>query len=420
MHHKPSRIAFISTRIAGTDGVSLEIGKWAAVLEGFGHRLSYFAGASDRPSEVSYVVEEAHFAHPQIRALTQALFGVERRRPEDSAAVDHLRLKLKEHLYRFLDRFHPDLLIAENILSLPMNIPLGLALTEVIAETGLPVIAHHHDFWWERQRYAVGVAQDYLRAAFPPTLPGVRHVVINSVAARQLALRAGVGSMLIPNVMDFETPPPPPDGYADDLRAALGLDEGDYLILQPTRVVPRKRIERAIELVRRLDLPAVLVVSHSAGDEGMAYQHYLESYARFLDVQLIFADTLIAPRRGSRHGHKVYSLADAYQVADLVTYPSAIEGFGNAFLEAVYYRKPIVVNLYEIFQTDIHRKGFLVFGFHNYITEATVKEVRDLLLHPERYRMMWERNYELGRHFYSHTVLERRLVALLDEMLAPL
>lgn len=420
MNHKPGRIAFISTRIAGTDGVSLEIAKWAQVLEGLGHYITYFAGACDRPADRCYVAEEAHFDHPQVRAITRELFGGDRRRAETSAAVDALRRQLKAHLYRFLERMQPDLLIAENALSLPMNVPLGLALTEVIAETGLPTIGHHHDFAWERQRYAVNAAQDYLRAAFPPTLPSVRHVVINSVAAQQLALRAGVGSMLIPNVMDFDAPPPPPDGYAADLRAALGLPEGAYFILQPTRVVPRKRIERAIELVRRLELPAVLVVSHSAGDEGMAYQRYLESYARFLDVPLRFADAVIAPQRGrTADGRKIYSLADAYQAADLVTYPSAVEGFGNAFLEAIYYRKPIVVNLYEIFQTDIHRKGFQVVGFHNIITEETVAEVRDILLHPDRYRERWARNYELGRHFYSHRVLERRLIALLDEMLAP-
>ena len=35
--------------------------------------------------------------------------------------------------------------------------------------------------------------------------------------------------------------------------------------------------------------------------------------------------------------------------ADLVTYPSTFEGFGNAFLEAIYYCRPIVVNTYSIY-----------------------------------------------------------------------
>jgi hypothetical protein len=36
-----------------------------------------------------------------------------------------------------------------------LNIPLGLALTELIAETDIPVIGHHHDFFWERKRFLV-------------------------------------------------------------------------------------------------------------------------------------------------------------------------------------------------------------------------------------------------------------------------
>ncbi len=65
--------------------------------------------------------------------------------------------------------------------------------------------------------------------------------------------------------MKYEEPPPPPDGYADDLRATLGLLPGDLLIRQPTRIVPRKRIERALGLALRLGLPYALVISHDTG-----------------------------------------------------------------------------------------------------------------------------------------------------------
>ena len=108
----------------------------------------------------------------------------------------------------------------------------------------------------------------------------MHHVVINSAGERQLALRHGVSSVLIPNVMDFEASLPAPDGYADDLRETLGIDSNSYLILQPTRIVPRKRIEQAIELVRRLDLPAVLLISHAGGDEGTEYEAYLRAAFR--------------------------------------------------------------------------------------------------------------------------------------------
>jgi glycosyltransferase involved in cell wall biosynthesis len=354
-HH---RIGFVAPRLAGTDGVSLETRKWSAVLTQMGHECFYFAGESDWPADRSYVSPEAHLDHPLIRCLNVDLFDDYTRSSETSQLVQKLKEHLKEHLRQFLRAFQPDLLIAENALSLPMNVPLGLALTELIAETGLPTIGHHHDFVWERDRFAISSAGDYVEAAFPPTLPTIHHVVINSFAARELALRTGASSTLIPNVLDFESPPPTPDEYAAGFRAALGIDADAHLLLQPTRIVPRKRIQFAIELARRLETKCVLVISHASGDEGPAYADYLRNYAALLDVRVLFASDIVDHDRGQTpDGRKVYALSDVYQQADLVTYPSQVEGFGNVFLEAVYYRRPIVVSTYEIFKIDIEPRA---------------------------------------------------------------
>ena len=39
--------------------------------------------------------------------------------------------------------------------------------------------------------------------AFPPNLPSIQHVVINSIAQNDLASRCGIASTVVPNVMDF-------------------------------------------------------------------------------------------------------------------------------------------------------------------------------------------------------------------------
>src|SRR5687767_1623204 len=69
------RIGFVSTRFSGTDGVSLETEKWAYVLQSMGHQCFYFAGESDRPYEITYVVPEAFFRHPTIDALNTIAYA---------------------------------------------------------------------------------------------------------------------------------------------------------------------------------------------------------------------------------------------------------------------------------------------------------------------------------------------------------
>lgn len=412
------RIGFVATRLAGTDGVSLETAKWAKVLTGLGHECFAFAGATDWPLERAFVVGEAHFEHPEQRALHAELFGTTLRDPQTSQRVRRLTDHLKAHLKAFVRTFQPDLLIAENVLALPMNIPLGLALTEFVAETCIPTIAHHHDFTWERERFAVNAAGDYLRAAFPPVLPAIRHVVINSFAAHQLAMRTGERSTLIPNVMDFDAPPPEPDAYTADLRPALGIAAAEYMLLQPTRIVPRKRIEQSIELARRLEQPCALVISHASGDEGDAYAAYLRAYADLMGVRVIFAAETIHHARARRPDDQpIFALADAYHQADLITYPSAIEGFGNAFLEAIYYRRPILMRNYEIFRVDIQPKGFQALTFGEFIPDALVADTHALLANPNQAAAMVEANYAIACRYYSYRALENHLVVLLNEYL---
>ncbi len=362
MAQKSARIGFVATRLAGTDGVSLEAAKWTDVLTELGHTCFFFAGESDRPADRSRVVTEAHFEHDTIAQIHCDLFDDYCRNEKTSEAISDFRSQLKRALHAFIRDFGIELLVIENALSIPMHVPLGLALTELIAETRIPSVAHHHDFVWERERFSVNAAEDYLAAAFPPAMSSIHHVMINSFGATQLALRTGMRSTLIPNVMDFDHPPAASDDYATDLRTCFGIGEDERMLLQPTRIVPRKRIERSIELARKLEIPCWLLITHDAGDEGYEYQQYLCEYADVMGVRVLFAQGRFAHGRGlTVQGEKIYSLADAYRQADLVTYPSRVEGFGNAFLESIYYRRPLLMSGYEIFKTDIQPKGGRIF-----------------------------------------------------------
>jgi len=415
MVNKALNIGFISFRFAGTDGVSLETSKWAQILEEMGHTCYYFSGLSDRPEERSMVVAEAHFLHPEIRERYYRFFREVVRTGDDTAWV-HVRTEyFRKHLSQFIREFNLDLLIPQNLLSFPLNIPLSLALTEIIAETAIPTIAHHHDFTWERKPLLVNTVGDYISMAFPPDLRSIQHVVINTEARHQLARRKGVSSTIVPNVMDFDNPPSEADTYAADIRQALDLQDDELFIIQPTRVVQRKGIEQAIELVSRLDMKARLVITHASGDDGSEYLTRIREYAQLLGVNLLLANDIFDEYRGQTDdGRKIYSLWDAYPMADLVTYPSTVEGFGNAFLEALYYKRPIVVNDYTIFKTDIRPKGFKVIEFDDYITDETVEMTRRVLADQEYQTQMCQHNYELAKRYFSYSVLRNKLQMLLD------
>ncbi|MGB2927352.1 MAG: glycosyltransferase family 4 protein [Desulfobacterales bacterium] len=412
-------VGFIATRFAGTDGVSLETAKWVTVFERQGFRCFFFAGELDCPPDCSYLAEEAHFTHPDIKDIYNNCFGVHKRDRHVTQNIMKIKRKLKDDLYKFIEKFAIDLLVPENALTIPLNIPLGLAITELISETGTPAIAHHHDFFWERQQFLTNAVWEYLNMAFPPHLPSIRHVTINSSGDNQLSLRTGISATIIPNVMDFENPPPPIDDYAKDVRQSLGIADDELFILQPTRVVKRKGIEHAIEIVHRLGKKAKLIISHASGDEGYDYEQRIMEYSNLMNVNTVFVSDIINERRGmTKTGKKIYTLDDIYPHADLVTYPSTFEGFGNAFLEAVYFRKPIVVNKYSIYTFDIEPKGFLAIEIDGYVTEEAVRKAREVLENQELCHNMVETNYEIATRNYSYTVLQQRLKNLIYDCVA--
>jgi glycosyltransferase involved in cell wall biosynthesis len=408
-------IGFISTRFAGTDGVSLEAAKWAQLLWDRQHVSYWFAGELDRDPKASMLVPEAFFDHEEVRWINEHVLGIKYRTSEISGHIHAMRNYLKGRLYEFIEKFNIDIIIPQNVLSIPMHIPLGLAVTELIAETGIPTIAHHHDFFWERVRFSLNAVQDYLQMAFPPKLPSIQHVVISTLAQEDLALRTGISATVIPNVLDFENQPQGDLEYSKNFRQEIGLEEGDVLILQPTRIVQRKGIEHAIELVSQLgDAKYKLVISHEAGDEGYDYAHFVEEHARDHNVDLRMVSCHIGETRGlNEKGEKVYTLWDVYPHADFVTYTSLYEGFGNAFLEAVYFRKPLLINRYEVFVRDIEPQEFDLIVMDGFITDRVVNQVREVLESPERRDRMVDHNYAVATRHYSYQVLRKRLAFLI-------
>ncbi|MEM9953373.1 MAG: glycosyltransferase family 4 protein [Chloroflexota bacterium] len=412
-------IGFVGTRFAGVDGVSLETQKLAQVFREMGHECFFCAGELDSNAQPSYHIPEAHFTHPTAKKLHDEAFSKPKLSPEFFAKLYASADAIRAELEKFIEQYSIDLIVPQNSLTIPMNLSLGIAITDLIKRTRIRTLAHHHDFYWERDRFINNGVQDVLNDAFPPDLQPIVHMVINKAMQQRLKAIKGIDALYLPNVFDFENPPLAPDDYALSFREEIDLRDDDLIVLQPTRIVRRKGIEYAIELMRLLDDERlVFVVTGYEGDERGGYGDWLKMQADRAGIRYKFVGEYISAERGEFNGHKVYDLWDVYPHAHLITYPSTYEGFGNALIETVYFRKPLVVNTYPMYLSDIKPAGIRAAEFNIDITDETLAETRRLI-DDEAYRAeVIEHNYQVGLQHFSYRrlrqVLQRALQAIAD------
>jgi glycosyltransferase involved in cell wall biosynthesis len=291
-----ARVAVVSFRFGGHDGVSVEAAKWIRSLRQLGHSVVTVAG------------EGADIVIPGLSI--DAPTGPER---------DDLDRALGD----------ADVVIVENLLSLPLN-PSALTTVADLLR-GRAAILHHHDLPWEHERFA-----EWLHPV--PDDPRWRHVAISRNAETELR-RRGIEAAVI--YSSFDVSPPP--GARRETRRALGLADNDVLVLQPTRAIQRKNVPAALALARAL--------SASYWITGPAEQGYGPALARLL------AEAGTPARHGWPPGTDDRRIEDAYAACDLVVLPSSWEGFGNPAIEAALHRRPLAVGSYPV-ADELRSLGF--------------------------------------------------------------
>lgn len=292
-------------------------------------------------------------------------------------------------------------------------------------------IFHHHDFWWERSRFSNARIENLLNRIMPPVDPGLEHVVISSYAAHILSSLKRVRPHIIPNCEDFDAPVLV-DEYNGDFRAQLDFREDDILILQPTRIVPRKRIEDSVSVVGafRKKYPELAerihyIISLYQGDEpDENYIDLIKRRAEELGVQLHLISDRVASVRGTDgEGRKLYTNRDVLANADLVTYLPIWEGFGNALLEAVAAKVPVATTTYLVYKTDIMPTGLKNIEVRDrydsegalVIEDRVLEEMHYILTHPEERSRRVEENFEIARREFGFDSLEERLTTVFAE-----
>lgn len=365
-------IALCHFRVGETDGVSLEMDKWKSCLELLGHEMFYIAGS--KGSSQCHTIDEMHYknaVNDKIVRNAFVKFEDYNNIGEFISEVETIAKRVEQAFISFFNDYKIDVVVPNNIFSLGWNIPVAIGLYNAIVATNTRCVCHHHDFYWERKKYSqptIGYIDKALKKYFPPKHDLFKHVVINQLAKKELKKRRGLESTVIPNVFDFEHHKWVKDDYNQDFRQTIGIKKDDFLVLQATRIVPRKGIELAIDFVAELNKPEnrfrltknrfqnkefKIYLVLAGLNENRDYYEKLKEYAQDRAVDLLNINLIINHSRGIIKGVKKYSLWDAYVHCDLITYPSLLEGWGNQFIEGINARKLMVVFEYPVFESDI-------------------------------------------------------------------
>lgn len=438
------RIAFISGKLGDVDGVSLEVDKWIDVLLHLGHEVYTIAGfyaqpVSRVPRDKQILLEKIRFNSPEQNYYENLVFPFLSKRPPHISEERRSQI-LKElyeegtevanQLFEIVDANSIDVLIAQNTNAMPMTLLGGMGVYQLIEQKRVATIFHHHDFWWERSRFSHNYIEDLLNQTMPPTDPGTEHVVISSYAAHILRSIKRVNPHVVPNCEDFETAPVP-DDYNSHFRRDLGFAEDDILIVQPTRIVPRKRIEDSVELVARfiekypeLEEKIQFIISLYQGDElDNSYVDDIKGLAKRRRVPLrLIAERVSSQRGEDSEGRRLYTNRDVLVNADMVTYLPVWEGFGNALLEAIAARKPVVTTTYLVYKTDIKASGFKNIEIRDQydqyhrllIPEEPLAQMHKLLFDEKARQKMVDHNFKVGKREFSLKTLEKKLANLID------
>lgn len=422
------RIGIIIGRIGGVDGVALETEKWIEVLQQMGHKIFILSGQyEERPMNSNYetLVPEMSFFSPESFWSQKKAFFYPETNP--SELIEHIDLYSKVIYKKILDWMQErkiELIFSENASCLPSHLEMGLAIKNAVKKSGIPTITHDHDFAWERgDRYHSPhkAINDYVESHFPLRLHNV-HAVINTHAQNTLREHFGRESVNVPNVMNFDISYGIPNNYNKNIHKVLGYQDDDILLFQITRVVGRKGIETAIDLVHQLgDQKIKLVITGNyADDEGNKYYNDLVDQIHDLKLgeRVRFAYHCFHNKGLRVKGEDCgYSLSDAYARARACTYFSTYEGFGNAFVEAVLARRPIFVNNYEpVYWPDIGSKGFKAVMLENgVITTEALEEMKKVIYDDKINREVAEHNFELGKKLFSYGMLQEKLEELIEK-----
>jgi mannosylglucosylglycerate synthase len=329
----------VSFRLGGTDGVAIEAAKWEWALSELGFRVTTVAGSG-----------RADYLLPGL-------------------AMDATEPPRRDELEDALS--DADLVVVENLCSLPLNPPASALVASVLRERRS--VMRHHDLPWQREA----------TSSMPPP-PDDRawvHVTVNDLSRRELEQR-GIPATIVRNYFDTAIAP----GNREHTRRRLGLDPEQLVVLQPTRAIPRKNV------------PGALTLAETLGATYWLLGHAEDGYGP--ELERILANARVPVIRGVPADGTDMPMADAYAACDVVAMPSLWEGFGNPAVESAIFRRPLSVGPYPV------ASELISFGFR-WFELAHPEALAEWLEHPDQ--ALLEGNLDVARRHFSLANLPDRL-----------
>jgi len=232
-----------------------------------------------------------------------------------------------------------DLTLVHNVFTVHHNLALTRALYDLSSRHKM--VAWTHDLTATNSDFTLPNPNQPPWNLMRASCKAVTYVATSDLRAAEVKanLKPPVEVQVIPNMVD----PMRLFGLSSDMRKALLALEipwRDFVFLLPARVMVRKNIDFAIEVIKKLlelDRNALLLITGANVPNSPASQHYGAFLRQSLPANL--------------EGHVIFlsdyfpvtdeAMRDLYLLADCLLFPSKQEGFGLPVLEAALHRMPV-------------------------------------------------------------------------------